>query len=76
AAGLHPQTPARFAQENQGVQVHDTAGNVASYQIRGELLNDGIQHNIDRLDALHRRQLGGVLKETCDLLREVPEGQR
>jgi hypothetical protein len=76
AAGLHPETAARFARETPGVQVHDTDHTVTSYQIHGELLNEGIQHNIDRLDALHRRQLGGVLGETCDLLHRVPEGQQ
>lgn len=76
AAGLHPETAARFVRENPGVQVHDTSRAVTSYQIRGELLNEGIQHNIDRLDAFHRMQLGGVLRESCDLLHKVPEGQR
>lgn len=76
AAGLHPETAARFAREHPGVQVHDTHRTVTAYQIRGELLNDGVQHNIDRLDAYHRAQLAGVLKESCDLLRSVPEGQR
>jgi len=76
AAGLHPETAARFARENPGVQIHDTDRSVTSYQIRGELLNEGIQHNIDRLDALHRMQLGGVLRESCDLLHRVPEGQQ
>lgn len=75
AAGLHPETPARFARENPGTQVHDTSHTVTSYQIKGELLNDGVQHNIDRLDVLHRTQLAGVLKEACELLQDVPEGR-
>ncbi|MBT2748015.1 MULTISPECIES: XVIPCD domain-containing protein [unclassified Lysobacter] len=76
AAGLHPQTALRFAAEKPGVQVHDTDRTVTSYQIHGELLNEGIQHNIDRLDALHRKQLAGVLGETCGLLHKAPEGQQ
>ncbi|MEI2454400.1 XVIPCD domain-containing protein [Lysobacter firmicutimachus] len=75
AAGLHPETARRFARENPGTQVHDTSRSVVSYQIKGELLNDGVQHNIDRLDALHRAQLAGVLRETCKLLQDVPEGR-
>ena len=75
AAGLHPETPARFARENPGVQVYDTSKTVLSYQIKGELLNDGVQHNINRLDVIHRTELAGVLKETCDLVQSVPEGR-
>lgn len=75
AAGLHPETAIRFARENPGVQVYDTSKTVTAYQIRGELLNEGIQHNIDRLDLIHRTQLAGALKEACDLVQSVPEGR-
>lgn len=75
AAGLHPETAARFARENPGAQVYDTSKSVVSYQIRGELLNNGIQHNINRLDVFHRTELAGVLKEACDLVQSVPEGR-
>jgi hypothetical protein len=75
AAGLHPETAARFARENPGVQVYDTSKTVLSYQIKGELLNDGVQHNINRLDVIHRTELAGVLKEACDLVQSVPEGR-
>lgn len=75
AAGLHPETAKRFVQENPGTQLHDTSRTVVSYQIKGELLNDGVQHNINRLDVIHRTQLAGVLKEACDLVQSVPEGR-
>lgn len=75
AAGLHPDTAARFARENPGVQVYDTSKTVLSYQIKGELLNNGVQHNINRLDVIHRTELAGVLKEACDLVQSVPEGR-
>lgn len=75
AAGLHPETAARFARENPGVQVYDTSKTVLSYQIKGELLNDGVQHNVNRLDVIHRTELAGVLKEACDLVQTVPEGR-
>ncbi|MCT8287186.1 phospholipase, partial [Xanthomonas translucens pv. translucens] len=45
AAGLHPATAQRFAQEN-GLPVYDTQKNVVAYQVAGEILNDGIQQNI------------------------------
>lgn len=75
AAGLHPETVARFARENPGAQVYDTSKTVVSYQIKGELLNNGVQHNINRLDVVHRTELAGVLKEACDLVQSVPEGR-
>jgi hypothetical protein len=74
SAALNPATAARFAQENPGVQVYSTEKIVTGYQVAGELVNDGIQNNIDRLDLTRKAQLGGVLRETAHLLREVPEG--
>ncbi|PPU96609.1 hypothetical protein XhyaCFBP1156_13970 [Xanthomonas hyacinthi] len=74
AAGLHPATPQRFAQEN-GLPVYDTQKTVVAYQVAGEVLNDGIQQNIHRLDAFRREELGGVLKETSTLLKELPQGK-
>jgi hypothetical protein len=74
AAALNPATAARFAQENPGVQVYSTDKIVTGYQVAGELVNDGIQNNIDRLDHVRKAQLGAVFKETAHLLREVPEG--
>ncbi|WP_408951518.1 XVIPCD domain-containing protein [Lysobacter sp. Hz 25] len=75
ASGLHPDTAARFAQENPGTRVYDTSKIVTSYQISGELLNDGIQLQVHRFDAHRREQMAGVLKEACELLHKVPEGQ-
>ncbi|MFN6507146.1 hypothetical protein [Xanthomonas translucens] len=74
AAGLHPLTAQRFAQEN-GLPVYDTQKNVVAYQVAGEILNDGIQQNIHRLDAFRREELGGVLKETSTLLKDLPQGK-
>lgn len=74
AAALNPATAARFAQENPGVQVYNTDKIVAGYQVAGELVNDGIQNNIDRLDHARKDQLGAMIQETAHLLREVPQG--
>ncbi|UNT98983.1 phospholipase [Xanthomonas translucens] len=74
AAGLHPATAQRFAQEN-GLPVYDTQKTVVAYQVAGEVLNDGIQQNIHRLDAFRREELGGVLKETSTLLKDLPQGK-
>ncbi|MFC6839491.1 hypothetical protein [Xanthomonas theicola] len=75
AAGLHPLTAQRFAAQNPGVRVYDAQRSVTAYPVSGELPNDGIQENIHRLDALHRRQLDEAMRETCELLQEVPEGR-
>ncbi|MCC8536166.1 phospholipase [Xanthomonas axonopodis pv. poinsettiicola] len=74
AAGLHPLTPQRFAQEN-GLPVYDPKQSVIAYQVTGEVLNDGIQQNIHRLDAFRRAELGAVLKETCTVLDELPQAK-
>ncbi|CTP85675.1 hypothetical protein A6R71_09325 [Xanthomonas translucens pv. arrhenatheri] len=74
AAGLHPLTAQRYAQEN-GLPLYDTQKTVVAYQVAGEILNDGIQQNIHRLDAFRREELGGVLKETSTLLKDLPQGK-
>jgi hypothetical protein len=76
AAGLNPITTARFAQEHPGVIVaKDLNHLVTNYQMQGELLSDGIQNNIHNIDALRRAELGGTLKEACDVLQRVPEAK-
>jgi hypothetical protein len=76
AAGLNPITTARFAQQNPGVMVpKDLNPLITNYQVQGELLNDGVQNNIHNMDALRRRELGGVLQEVSDVLQRVPEAR-
>lgn len=73
AAGLHPRTAQRFAEEN-GLPVYDVSNRVIAYQVQGDVLTDGVQENIARLDVLRRMQLAGVLKETSQMLHDLPEG--
>ena len=75
AAGLHPETASRFASQNPGVAVHDVNKNIISYQVQGELLNNGVQGNIHSLDYLQRQELGAVLKESSQLLNQIPQGR-
>lgn len=72
AAGLHPETARRFASENPGVQLYDTGTRVTAYQVQGELLNDGIQNNFERMDVLRRKAAAGVFSEAAQLLRGTP----
>ncbi|RFF65300.1 phospholipase, partial [Xanthomonas campestris] len=74
AAGLHPVTAQRFALAN-GLPTYDTADTVVAYQVQGEMLNNGIQDNIHRLDAARRQQLAAVMGDTATLMRSLPEGQ-
>ncbi|MFA6229139.1 MAG: phospholipase [Rhodanobacter sp.] len=77
AAGLNPETVRRFGAQN-GVPVlhpHQLETNVTSYQVQGELLTDGVQGNVHRMDVLQRFELGGVLKEAGQLLTSLPQGQ-
>lgn len=74
AAGLHPVTAQRFALAN-GLPTYDTANTVVAYQVQGEMLNNGIQDNIHRLDAARRQQLAAVMGDTATLMRSLPEGQ-
>ena len=75
AAGLHPDTARRYQHENigAGVELFDPNTRITAYQVRGEVLNDGLQKNVERMDVAHRRVLGAVLKETSDLVQDVPQ---
>ena len=74
AAGLHPKTAGRFA-EQHGLAVYDVSHRITAYQVQGELLSNGVQDNIHGMDANQRQELGGVLRETCTLLRQLPEAR-
>ncbi|TDK24393.1 phospholipase [Luteimonas aestuarii] len=74
AAGLHPVTAPDYARRH-GLALYDTDRTVTAYQVRGELLNDGVQDNLRNLGAIRQAQLGAVLKETATLLHEVPQGR-
>lgn len=77
AAGLNPETVRRFGAQN-GVPVlspRQLETSVVSYQVQGELLTDGVQGNVDRMDVLQRLELGGVLKEASQLLTSLPQGR-
>ena len=73
AAGLHPETALRFQRENPGTELFDPNGRIVAHQVRGEVLTDGLQNNVERMDVAQRRVLGGVLKETSDLVQDVPQ---
>lgn len=73
-AGLHHNTAPDFARRH-GLALYDTSQTVTAYQVRGELLNDGVQDNLRSLGAIRQAQLGAVLKETSTLLQELPQGK-
>lgn len=75
AAGLHPMTAQRFA-EKHGLAVYDVGHRITAYQVQGELLSNGVQGNIHAMDANQRQELGGVLRETCTLLQQLPEARQ
>lgn len=75
AAGLHPETVARFARENDGLRIYDTARTVTAWHVKGDVLNDGIQGDLASLDPASRRRLAGILADTATMLRKVPEAR-
>ena len=75
AAGLHPDTVARFAHENGNLPVYDTSRTVTAWQVRGDVLNDGVQGDLANLGSADRRRLAGILSDTAMLVREVPQAR-
>ena len=76
AAPLHPMTTQRFASQNPVLELYDPNPRITAYQVQGELLSDGVVHNIDRLDAFHNKQLADVMRHTSTILVNVPEDAR
>lgn len=76
AAPLHPMTAQRFAEQNPGVKLYDPNALVIAYQVQGEMLSDGVVHNIDRLDRYHNRQLAEVMQHGSTILVNVPDEAR
>ncbi|MGV8959979.1 MAG: hypothetical protein ACOH1V_06280 [Stenotrophomonas sp.] len=68
AAGLHPDTPARFAKDN-GLPTFNPQQTVHTYQTSGEVLND-VQNGMQRLTAQHRHAYGLLANEASLMLRE------
>lgn len=75
AAGLHPETAARFAREHPNVQLHAPDRTVRAYQVAGEVLTDGVQENLTSLGRIQNAQLAGVIRETAELTRDLPQGR-
>ena len=76
AAPLHPETALRFARENPGVQIYNTDTLITAYQVQGEILSNGVVHNIDRLDTLQNKQLADVFRHGSTILQNVPDEVR
>ena len=71
AAGLHPLTAQRFAEQN-GLPVYDVHHRITAYHVQNELLNDGVQNNFHTLDEARRAQVGQVIGTAAHLLHEMP----
>jgi hypothetical protein len=68
AAGLHPDTPARFAKDN-GLPTFNPQHTVHTYQTAGEVLND-VQNGMQKLSEEQRRGYGVLANEVGMLLKE------
>lgn len=68
AAGLHPDTPARFAKDN-GLPTFNPQQTVHTYQTTGEVLND-VQNGMHRLSEQQRRGYGVLANEMGMLLKD------
>ena len=68
AAGLHAETPERFARDN-GLPTFDPQQRVHTYQTTGEVLND-VQNGLQRLNEHQRNGYGLLANEAGKLLQE------
>lgn len=68
AAGLHPQTAARYGKDN-GLPTFNTRDTVHTYETSGEVLND-VQNGLQRLSDRQRQDFGLLANEATLLLRQ------
>ncbi len=78
AAGLHPNTAARYVEENGGV-VHDARATITAFQVNGDVLTDS-QTGAQRMSEASREQAGALANNIGTLLqtpgiRERLQGQ-
>ena len=69
AAGLHPNTAARYVQENGGA-VHDLRGTITAFQVNGDVLTDS-QTGAQRMSEASREQ-GGALANNIGQVLQTP----
>lgn len=69
AAGLHPNTAARYVQENGGV-VHDLRATITAFQVNGDVLTDS-QTGAQRMSEASRQE-GGALANNIGQLLQTP----
>ncbi|MCD9031242.1 hypothetical protein LDO32_05805 [Luteimonas sp. Y-2-2-4F] len=76
AAGLHPETAQRFSQEQGGLPLFDADRLVTAWQVQGDLLNDGVQHDLANLGALQRERMAGLLSDAANVVQHVPQARQ
>ncbi len=69
AAGLHPNTAARYVQENGGA-VHDLPATITAFQVNGDVLTDS-QTGAQRMSEASREQ-GGALANNIGQVLQTP----
>lgn len=69
AAGLHPNTPARYVEENGGA-VHDLRATITAFQVNGDVLTDS-QTGAQRMSEASREE-GGALANNIGQLLQTP----
>ncbi len=75
AAGLHPDTAARFARESGGLPLYDTGSTVTAWQVQGDLLNDGVQGELRGMSVLQRERMATLLSNTVEAMQRTPAGR-
>ncbi len=78
AAGLHPNTAARYVEENGGA-VHDLRATITAFQVDGDVLTDS-QTGAQRMSEASREQAGALANNIGELMqtpgiRERLQGQ-
>lgn len=74
AAGLHPNTARDFAAD-RNIPLYDTLETVTAWQVQGDLLNDGMQGDLQGMSDLQRDRMAVLLSNAVDAMRRTPSGR-
>ncbi len=75
AAGLHPDTAPNFLKDKPGAQLFDTSETVTTWQVHGEILNDGVQQDVRGMSDLQRERMAMLITNGAAAVQSTPAGR-
>lgn len=75
AAGLHPNTAEEFAKANSNLLLFVTDETVTAWQVKGDVLSDGVQQDIRGMSDLQRERMAMLFTNGVAAVQSMPAGR-